>query len=243
MIIQLFLNRLELTSDDITKGDIVVIVDVLRASTTIITALKNGCRSVIPIAEVEEAQKLANLASRHDTLLCGERNGRKIPGFDLSNSPLEFRVEIVNNKRIILTTTNGAKLFRYVELASSGIVCSFVNVESVCQFLKKSKQNVVILCAGNYDRFSLEDTVCGGMVVEKLIENNKGKFELNDGAVAAQILYQRYSFQILEMLYQSSHGKRLISIGQEADLKYCGSVNSIPLIPVLKGGEVVRSDS
>lgn len=238
MKIDLFLCQSEIQRNQL-EDRLVVIIDVLRASTSMITALANGCRGIISVAEIALAKKLAQNFPPESILLCGERNEMLIPGFDLSNSPLEYTVDKVKDKRIIFTSSNGSKLFDHVQGAQITIVAGFVNVTIVSNFIIKSNRDVAILCAGKNGQFGLEDAVCGGMIIDKIAETKEESSALNDGAIAAQTMYQFYAKDIIGMLYQASHGKRLIEIGQEQDLVECGKIDSIETIPILNGAELV----
>lgn len=238
MNVDLYTIKSELKSVDLNEK-IAIVIDVLRASTTICTAISNGCKSVIPVAEVDEAITLAAEFGRSFVILGGERGGKIISGFDLSNSPLEYKTETVKEKRIIFTSTNGSQLFREATKAKHTIVASFLNIKKICEFIIETNMDISILCAGGEGKFSLEDTVCGGMIINKLLNDYKQPLNLNDGAKMAEILYQHYSQNLLGMLYQASHGKRLISIGQESDLTFCIAVNSVTCIPVLSGNELI----
>ena len=238
MEIYLYISRSELQSVQLKKDQIAIVIDVLRASTTIITALNNGCEKIVPVAEVNEAFKIYKKNVNDNLLLGGERNEMIVPGFDLSNSPLEYTSEKISEKTIIFTSTNGAQLFDFSRQAVQTIVCGFVNISSVCDYLINANKNIVVLCAGKNSQFGLEDVVCGGMLIKEII-HKFGKISLlNDGALAAKILYEQYAGNVLEMLHQSSHGKRLLQIGQEEDLKICASINSINIVPVYQEGKI-----
>jgi len=238
--VDLYLNRSELQNVQLKKNQIAVVIDVLRASTTIITALKNGCVEIVPVAKVNEAFKLRNKSISQAILLCGERNEIIVPGFDMSNSPAEYSSDRVKGLKIIFTSTNGAQLFDFSRHADQAVVCGFVNIKNVCSYLTKVKKDIAILCAGKNGQFGLEDAVCGGMLVKEL--NKRNSFEVNDNAVAAEILYGHFADNILSMLYQSSHGKRLIEIKQEDDLKSCASINSIDVVPIYRDGKIFIRD-
>jgi 2-phosphosulfolactate phosphatase len=215
----------------------------LRASTSITTALHNEAKSVIPVAKVETARRLAETYRDGSVLLCGERNEMLIDGFDLSNSPMEYTKERVKNKIIIFTSTNGAQLFDHAKNAAQVLVGAFVNATVLTEHIAHFETDVALLCAGKNGRIGLEDAVCGGMIVSQLIERTNNPVELNDGAEAAKILYQNYAANITAMLYQASHGKRLIEIGQEHDLKLCGAVDAIGVVPILKDDELILSSN
>ncbi|MDW7680816.1 MAG: 2-phosphosulfolactate phosphatase [bacterium] len=240
MKINLFVNRAELQGATFSSEEIVVVIDVLRASTTIIQAFKNGCKSVTPVAQVEHARRLACEWRGSQVLLCGERNEMPIPGFDLSNSPLEFKSELVRGKDIIFTSTNGAQLFDIAASAHHAVVASFVNVGAIADYLCNQNMAVNILCAGIHGSFGLEDVVCGGMLVAIIQQFKKSGVKLNDGALAAYILYQQFQNDINGMLHQCSHGRRLIEIGHQDDLVFCAAVDTIPIIPIFKNGKINR---
>jgi len=208
-----------------------------------ITALANGCQGIIATAEIDAAQQLAEKFPSGTVLLGGERDGFRIPGFDLSNSPAEYTKDRVYGKKIIFTSSNGSQLFRFAAAAENTVVAAFSNISVVADFIVKRQRDVAILCAGKESRFALEDAVCGGMLVDKIAGKLRLKLQGNDSAFAARILYQSYAADILNMLYQSSHGKYLIDIGQESDLALCAAIDAIPVLPVLKGGELILLDN
>src|SRR5690554_3052027 len=144
-------------------GKTVVVIDVLRASSTILTALANGCPEVIPVAEPKEAFALAEKYGRDQVLLGGEREARKIRGFDLGNSPDEYGKEVVAGKKLIFTTTNGAKAFLEAGGAAEILVGAFLNISRVCSYLKKKKREIFLFCAGRKGRLALEDLFCAGI--------------------------------------------------------------------------------
>lgn len=238
--INLFLSSAEIRSDEL-RDTIAVVIDVLRASTSITTALHNEARAVIPVAKVEAARRLAESYRGGPVLLCGERNEMRIDGFDLSNSPMEYSKERVKDKTIIFTSTNGAQLFDCANNAAQVLVGAFVNATVLTEHIADCEADVALLCAGKNGRIGLEDVVCGGMIVSHLIERIDHPVELNDGAEAAKILYQNYAANITAMLHLASHGKRLIEIGQEHDLKLCGAVDAIGVVPILKDDELILS--
>lgn len=235
MEIDLFLSPSEIQTNKI-KHRLAVIIDVLRASTSMITALSNGCQGIISVADIEQAKREAQKFPSESVLLGGERNEMLISGFDLSNSPFEYSSDRVKGKRIIFTSSNGSKLFNYVQNAQKTVVAGFVNVTRVSQFIIENNRDVAMLCAGKNGQFGMEDVVCGGMIIDKVKNNN---LTLNDGAVAAHILYQFYANDIVQMLHQASHGTRLIEIGHEKDLVMCGQIDSIETIPILYENEIV----
>lgn len=232
--IDLYFTPSEVSEEEIS-GKPVVVVDVLRASASIIRALKNGSRGIIPTQSVGEATELAQSLGRENVLLCGERGGKRIDGFDLGNSPKEFTRKMVDDKILIFATTNGSRAIAGAQGARSVLVGSFLNSKALLDYLSKLDSDLAIICAGKLGRFALEDAVAGGMFVDHLRAE-----ELNDGAMAAHTLYQKYSQDIVGMLRSSSHGRYLIKLGYEEDIPLCGRLNSVNLIPSLEEGKLVR---
>ncbi len=216
------LNADELYFSDKTT----VVIDVLRATSTAIVALNNGAREVIPVDKMEFAMKI----SGGQNLLGGERNSKKIEGFDLGNSPLEYTRETVEGKSIIQYTTNGSKAVVRAKFSKRLFICSFPNMDAVAEKLVVLGEDVQILCAGSGGMFSLEDTVCAGMLIKK-IEEKEGALEFSDSARASEILYEAFADDILGMLKNSEHGKELVEAGFESDLELIAQVNTIPIVP------------
>ncbi|HUI31528.1 MAG TPA: 2-phosphosulfolactate phosphatase [Candidatus Acidoferrales bacterium] len=215
------------------RGKNVVIIDVLRASTTICTALRNGAREVIPAPDIESATKISTNLSGDSHLLGGERQGKKIDGFDLGNSPFEYTPEKVGGKTIIFTTTNGAGAMYKCRYASMALVGGFVNASAVAQTVVDIGGTWTVLCSGRQGGFSIEDATCAGMIIAKV--NAVVKVETDDAGLTSVILYNKFKKGILGMMKQSAHGKYLVSIGFEEDLKFCAEVDNVPVIPVIEG--------
>jgi 2-phosphosulfolactate phosphatase len=215
------------------RGRNVVIIDVLRASTTICTALRNGAREVIPTPDIENATKISANLSGGSRLLGGERQGKKIDGFDLGNSPLEYTPEKVGGKTIVFSTTNGAGAIYKCRYASMAIVGSFVNISAIVQTIIDIGGTWTILCSGRQGAFSVEDATCAGAIISKV--NAIVKVETDDAGLTAVILYNKFKKSILGMMKQSEHGKYLASISFEEDLKFCAETDSVPVIPIVDG--------
>lgn len=220
------------------KGKVAVVIDVLRASTSIVTAIHNQCHQIIPVAEVATAQKLAHAQSKTTTLLCGERGGLKIEGFHLGNSPAEYTFATVRNKTLIFTSTNGARLLTKTLEAEQVLVGAFVNISAVIEYLLKTDQEVALLCAGSENQFSLEDTTCAGMMLAKLYRAIPRRMEMNDAALAAMFLYQKFEQNLLNMVRLAHHGRYLIKIGFQSDLTLCMQIDAAPVIPIFKTGVI-----
>jgi 2-phosphosulfolactate phosphatase len=211
-----------------------VVIDVLRASTTVITALSNGAREVIPTPTVEAAAKIAGHLAGDVTIRGGEQNGRTIDGFSIGNSPLEYVEERVRDRSIVYSTREGSPLFLKAKYAKHMLVCGFVNISAVAGFLKEHAADIEILCAGNNGRFAIEDAVCAGMLVHLLGEEADAQLALCDASIAAHSLYRTHYRNLHRMLRQSESGKFLEGLGYLDDLRYCAGVDTVPVLPVLE---------
>ncbi len=211
-------------------GKTTVVIDVLRATSTIITALNNGAKEIIPVATVEFAVKVSGGMFGGQTLLCGERNTKKIEGFALGNSPLEFLPEIIGGKTIILFTTNGTKSIVKAKFSENLFICSFLNIQTVAQRLIKIQKDVEVLCSGRNGTFSMEDTICAGKLINVMLEQNE-EIELTDSSRAGVALSKTFGRNIEKMLKQTEHGKLLLDNGFNEDIKYCSSLDSINVLP------------
>ncbi len=218
------------------RGRNVVIIDVLRATSTICTALRNGAREIIPTADIENATKIAANLSGASRLLGGERQGKKIDGFDLGNSPSEYAPERVSGKTIIFTTTNGAGAIYKCRYASTALIGSFLNMSAIVNAIVEIGGTWTILCSGRQGAFSVEDATCAGMIISQV--QALTDVDTEDAGLTAVILYKNYKRSILGMMKKSMHGKYLMSIGFGDDLALCSSVDSVPVVPAVNGVEV-----
>ena len=215
-------------------GKTTVVIDVLRASSTIITALTNGAKEVVPVGTVEFAVKVSGGIFGGQTLLGGERNTKKIEGFALGNSPSEYTTEIVSGKSIVFYSTNGSRAIVKAKYSTNLFICSFNNLKALAKHIKKLNEDVVVLCAGNNNFFSLEDSVCAGMLTSELIAGNKS-FELTDASTSALTLFKSFGKNIFKLLSETDHGQLLINNGFEDDLKACSELDSTDVIPFYAG--------
>ncbi len=220
--------------DEMTlKDKNVVVIDVLRASTTVITALHNGAKEIIPVNSVESVVKISSSLFGDVTLRAGERNGKMIEGFNLGNSPLEYTEEIVKGKSIILLTTNGSPAMVKGRHAKNLLIAGFVNLSTVVTFLSEMQNDFVIICSGKESRFCMEDAVCAGRVLNMLKENDTLNVFTDDAGETAMLLDKHVGKNIAKMIKHSEHGKYLAEIGFGDDLKVCAALNTISLLPIL----------
>lgn len=224
----------------------VVVIDVLRSSTTVVAALKNGAREIIPVGSIESAVKISGSLFGDVTLRGGERNGKMIQGFNLGNSPLEYSEAMVRGKSIIFCTTNGSVAMVKSRYARKMAVGGFVNMTAVVEFVRSLQSDVLILCAGRPPMtggFSLEDAVCAGMIIQRLTAEKSNDIELTDPSLAAQNLAKSFGRSILKMLKNTDHGRYLIEIGFEEDVKLCAQLDVLPIVPTLIGTSIkLRKD-
>jgi 2-phosphosulfolactate phosphatase len=216
----------------------VVMIDVLRASTTIITALGNGAREIIPVATVESAVKISGNLFGDVILLGGERNGKMVDGFNLGNSPSEYTPERVKGKAVIFSTTNGSQALVKARYARELFVCGFVNVGTVAEALWRTPRDCTIVCAGNDGVLSMEDSVCAGMLISRIASDGSLVPELSDGALVARTLHRTFGRGVLKMMKSSDHGRRLEEIGFGEDLKLCAGIDTHPVLPLLEGNVI-----
>jgi len=214
---------------------VVVIIDIFRATSSICYGIGNGAEAIIPVSEVEEC--LAYQDKFPGYLLAAERNGEVVAGFDFGNSPFSYTKEKVAGKTIVLTTTNGTHALQRSIRAKKIIIGSFLNLTSVCNWLKDQQENVLLVCAGWKNNFNLEDTLFAGAVVEQL---KSAGFILDDAAIAANDLFHTGKDDISAYLKKTSHSERLKALGIEADIAFCLQVDLTTAIPVLQGEKLVR---
>ena len=223
------------------RGKNIVVIDVLRSSTTIVVALNNGAREIIPVESIENAVKISGSLFGDVTLRGGERNGKMIQGFNLGNSPLEYTEATVKGKSIIFCTTNGSVAMYKSRFAQNLAIGSFVNISTVVEFIKEIQSDFLVICAGRantVNNFSLEDTVCAGMIVHKLSTDKGIKVELTDSSLASQALYKTYGKSLLKLTKNTEHGKYLVEIGFLEDIKAATAIDSYPVLPVLSGNVI-----
>jgi len=221
---------------------VVAVVDVLRASTSIATALANGARAVIPLASSEEVASRSKSLARSEVRLAGEQRMQRVRGCDLGNSPLEFTREAVEGKTVLMSTTNGTAAVLAVQGAKEIVIGSYVNFSAALGRLRsslKAGHDVAIVCAGNERHFALEDSVCAGRFVRHLTVKN-AKAEVNDAALAALVLNQKYGTNITRLLRASAHGKALVEAGFANDLAACAELNAYDVVPVYQDRQITK---
>lgn len=224
-------------SPETLAGRTAVVIDVVRTSTTIVTALVHGARGVIPAGSVRAAREQARGLPAGTILLGGERGGERIPGFDLGNSPLEFTPERVRGRTIVLTTSNGTRAILTAAGARAAAVLGFVNLAAVQRWVLEQGGDLQIICAGKSGDLSLEDTVCGGLLIRRLREAGAGLVP-TDPARAAELLADHFGQEIGRVLEESEWARALTDAGHGTDLPLCVRLDAFDVAPRLHQGMV-----
>jgi 2-phosphosulfolactate phosphatase len=212
---------------------LVIVVDVLRATTTMLYALHAGASVIIPVAEVDEASDIAGKLPQSSHLLAGERKGSPIAGFDLGNSPKEFLPRVVGDKAIVFTTTNGTRAILHASLARRVVLGAFVNFTPICHEILADGGDVAILCAGTDRAVSLEDTLFAGAITEHL--QHHGEYEMDDGARLAWDTFEGHGSVLLSAFELAAGGRNLREIGLGEDLAWAAKVDRLSIVAEVKG--------
>lgn len=210
----------------------VVVVDILRATSCMTTAFGHGVTHIKPFADLDECFTMKS--SGYFT--AGERNGEKVEGFDLGNSPFEYMDERLEGQRIAFTTTNGTQAIVKSEGAKEILIGSFLNLSTVTDYLRSSSDNVLVVCAGWKGKVNLEDTLFAGALVEILKEYIEPDC---DAPLAAQHLYNQAKGNMVSFLKNSSHVKRLNRLHILKDIDFCLTPDQYTVLPKLKDGVLV----
>ncbi|MCU0437692.1 MAG: 2-phosphosulfolactate phosphatase [Raineya sp.] len=215
------------------ENTIVVVNDILRATSCMVTALSHGVASIVPIRELDDCLKMREKGY----LIAAERDGKMVEGFDLGNSPFSYMEQAVRGKKIALTTTNGTQAIKLSEKADEILVGAFLNKQSIIDYLKTTQKDVLVVCSGWKGKVNLEDTLFAGAVVEGLSDT----FEMsNDSALISKVLYRDSKPKMLETVLQCSHVQRLKRLGIEKDIEFCLTENLYNVLPKMQGEELVN---
>jgi len=214
------------------RDGIAVVIDVLRATTTIVHALAAGCVAVRPCAEVDEARALADSLPAGKVILGGERGGLPPEGFDLGNSPRTYTCRACKDTTLVFTTTNGTRAILRCEQASRILIAAFVNYSAVCEQLRQDKRPVYIVCAGTDGDITLEDTLLAGAIVEALTQ--RALIQLNDGARLAWDCFEQHGHYLDAALELGHGGQNLLALGLEEDIRDAARVDAVHLVPEVR---------
>jgi 2-phosphosulfolactate phosphatase len=221
----------------------VVVIDVLRATSTMLTALFNGCTAIIPVKEPEEGKKLLEKElltrgeARENYVLGGERGGVLIPGYDLGNSPLEYTYSAIGQKKLIFCTTNGTLAISKAAQAKNLYLGALLNAGALAATLKKKGDPIIFACAGTRGHYTLEDVLAAGLIMHEL-KNQTENVALSDKALTSLVLYRYYENDLAKVVNFSKHAKVLTALGFTKDVAYCSQKNLFDLVPAYKQGEI-----
>lgn len=213
------------------KNKTVVVIDILRATTSMCVAFQTGVEKILPVSSIDECKMFKDF----DFLCAAERDAVKVPGFDLGNSPFEFLNPLIAGRKIAFTTTNGTKAIKMAKEkgASKIYIGSFLNLDALCNKIMHEDSDVLLLCAGWKDKFNLEDSLFAGAVVHKI----RSTFAIDcDAAIAAEKLYLSHESNLEQIVRQSSHAKRFQLLHMQTDdVAFCLQKNTMNIVPQLIG--------
>jgi 2-phosphosulfolactate phosphatase len=219
------------TADAVTSdrvdGRTALVIDVLRASTTIITALSRGAVAVVPVAEPDDARRRAGPG----VLVAGERRADKLAGFDLGNSPAEFSVTPLDGRTIVFTTSNGTRALLAVRSAAAVGIAALVNLTAAARWAAAQRRDTTIVCAGERGRPSLDDSVCGGLLADRLRAGIEGAVLTADAEDAVRAA-QPYAQAIEKLANESPWAQNLFAKGHGEDVRLCLRLDTTSLVPV-----------
>lgn len=213
--------------------DLIVVIDVLRATSAICAAFNNGVKELIPVSSIEKAKEY----QQKGFLVGAERKGQIVEGFDFGNSPFSYMKPELKDQTVVLSTTNGTKSINIAKEAGQVVIGALSNLDVLNKWLEKQDKNILCLCSGWQDKFNLEDTICAGAITEHLLSTGKYR-AIEDSSIAAKYLFLSAKDNILGYLKSSSHRRRLKNLNLNEDIKFCLTPNTAPVIPVLEGESI-----
>ena len=215
--------------------DLVVVLDVLRATSAICTAIEHGVKEIIPVATLDEARAY----QAEGFLVAAERGGQIVEGFDLGNSPFSYMDPALKGQTVVLTTTNGTKAINMARNKKTVVIGSLNNLDALCEWLIRQQRDVLVLGSGWKDKFNLEDTICAGAIADQCLKSGRF-FADEDSTVAAKFIFRSSRDNMFAFLKASSHRRRLRKLNLNEDVKHCLTPNNCTAIPVLEGRSLVR---
>lgn len=222
-----------------------IAVDVLRATSTIATVLAAGGEAVQVFSDLDQLIEVSEKWPSEKRLRAGERGGAKVAGFELGNSPLDCTPELVEGRRLFISTTNGTRALQRVQDSPNLLAAALINRAAVVQFLQELQPETVWIVGSGWEgSFSLEDTVCAGAIAHSLLEKTQlSPEELagNDEVISAIALYSQWQDNLLGLLHQASHGQRLLRLDCHEDLKYCSQTDILDVLPIQQETGVLKS--
>jgi len=238
--------NVEFTAKDarrgVERGDVIIVVDVLRCTSSIVTALANGATDVTAVRSISEARALK--AKNPSFILAGERGGLPPNGFELGNSPREFSARNVKDRSVIITTTSGTQAISNASKAKVVLMGSFLNLTAVAekafQIATEKNYGLTVAMSGKLGSFSLEDFLCAGGIVS-LWEGEE--LEFSDSAHASLLAYNTASDDLLKNVLRGNHARELVNLGLEQDVAFCCERDRYDIVPNLKDGRIVRLET
>jgi len=238
MKIDVYASYTHATEKDM-RGKICVVIDTLRATSVMITALNNGCEQIIPVAEVEQAMELKASMGESRTVLGGERNAQKLAGFDFGNSPLEYVETAVFGKTLVMTTSNGTQAILKAREAATMYMGAMINATTVAKALVSLKQDAVLLCAGTAGRFSIDDAVTAGYIINRIMKcKGKQTIKLDDLGFVCLGLYDQNKKDLNALVSNASHYTLLKDLGMQDDIDYCLTPDTVNVLPRCEDGRI-----
>lgn len=213
---------------------IVVVIDILRATTAMCAAFHHGVDKMIPVATIEEAAEY----KKQGFMVGAERNGVQLEGFDFGNSPFSYMTEKIKGQTIVISTTNGTQAIEAAKNAHQVVIGAFTNITALCDYLVSQNRSVLLLCSGWKNRFNWEDSIFAGAVTTRLFD--AGLRNTGDAAKAMSFLYEQSQKSQIKFIRNSSHAERLAAMGLKKDIKYCFQLDQTDVIPVMEGKYLVK---
>ena len=218
------------------RNKIVVVVDILRATSCMTTGMAYGVKSIKPLSSLDACREMKS----QGYYIAGERNGDKVDGFDLGNSPFDYMSDELKGKRIAVTTTNGTVAIEKSHGADEIVIGSFLNISAIADYLRKGDKDVLIFCAGWKGKVNMEDSLFAGALVEMLQNDFANEC---DAPLIVQAAYQDMSHNLSALVQSSSHAKRLQRLNVYDDIEYCIKIDEYNVVPVIRDGEIVLADA
>jgi 2-phosphosulfolactate phosphatase len=228
----------EARSDDLVNKTVIVI-DVLRATSTMLTALAHGCEAIYPLETVLQVKQLQ--LEQPDWLMGGERSCKRVPGFSFGNSPFDYMDDRIAGKTIIITTTNGTRAIQKAYRAGTILIASLLNGRACAKEAAALKKDIIILCSGTQDIFCLEDGICAGQIIEELhmaVQGEGVELHIDDFGLSMLHAFRHVQSGMTNALLNSNSGKRLDKLGFREDVIYCSRMNLIQLVPTMREGRL-----
>lgn len=215
--------------------DCAIAIDVLRATTTMATALESGAEAVQVFSDMDHLMQVSEKWLPDKRLRAGERGGATVAGCDLGNSPLACTPELMDGKRLFISTTNGTRCLERIQGAKTVLAAALINRAAVVDYLLKHQPETVWMVGSGWEgAYSLEDTVCAGAIAHSLKAHHADAVAANDEGVAAIALYSQWHDKLLELIHHASHGQRLLRLNCLEDLKYCTQLDILEALPIQK---------